>query len=329
MNKQLLDEFIGKVEAKLPDYIKKNEAERNDVLGEIRERVLDIAEELSGGGEVTDAVLEAAITRMGLPGAVAGSYRRTGTPKLLISQELWPFYKTLLLIVFGALVLGNVVAMIIGLLSGDGPLAVLQMAGGIQGGFFAAFTIVTLIFFWLSHQGYVPQDFDENAKEPGKEAKKRKEPFSRKGKLVEAGIGIVVATVTITMPFPSLVALMNPAFVVLVQWIGVIWLACSVLNLAEALVGTERLLLLQLLRFVQAGIGLLTIVPVALMAVQPGIVPYIHISGELVVASTMPAELLPIAVNGLYAIIGIIIFATVVDVIETILLKRKVTKLSA
>lgn len=324
----IIKAYLDKVAASLPDYVRKDQSESADILAEIKERVLDKAEAIASGEVLSPEHVRQAIETTGNPARLAKTYRRKGTPKLFVSKELWPFYKTLLLIVFGAIVLANVVALVVSLLSGEGPVSVLQAIGGIQAGFFGGFTVVTLIFFWLSAEGYTPQDFDEKQGTRGK-SKPVEKPFSKKGKLVEACIGLVMGIVVVALPATSLLAMANPTFLACLQVLGIAWIAGSMLALGEGLVGTGHLNALVGLRLAGTAVALLSIIPLALLVQHPEIVPAIYFQDGIMITTTMPADLLGFVAIGMGSIIAIIVVASVVDMVETFMTRRKVLRAAA
>ncbi|MFX0100250.1 MAG: hypothetical protein ACFFCS_11765 [Candidatus Hodarchaeota archaeon] len=324
----IMESFLSQVKGYLPGYIKEKKKELQDVLEEIRERVLDNAEALTRGKVISDETIRKVIADMGGARKVANQYKRKGTPKYYISEELWPFYKKLLLIIAGAVLLANVIALVVNLFSGGGASAIWSMLSGLQGGIFVSFTIVTLIFVWLSMEGYMPRDFDEmECEEVKTKGKKLKNPFSRSGKLFEAGAGLVFALLAITQPFQFLNASMHPDFLVGIRWLGILWLISSLLNLSEALVGTKHLTILQSIKFIGTIVGLFGLGFILMLIQRPDIIPYFNIGpGGVLVAEIMPEEFYIYAKGGLIVLVVIIIIASLAEVIETILLRNKVKK---
>lgn len=327
----ILETFLAQVKERLPGYIKEKNDELADVLEEIRERVLDKAEAVTTGNVITDEIIRQVIVQMGGARKVANQYKRKGTPKYFLSKELWPFYKRIMLIVAGAILLANVVALVVNLLSGRGQAAVWEMASGLQGGIFAAFTIVTLIFVWLSMEGYMPEDFEELAKKDEKrgkgKAKKPKKPFNRAGKFAEAGVAIVVALLMITLPFPLLRTAFHPEFIFGIGVLGYLALIGGLLNFAEGMVGTRHMAILQAIKIAGTIVSLFGIGFIVMLIQRPEIIPFFSFGGdgELVVM-VMPEEFYQMVRIGLTALVAIIVLASIVEVVETILLRRKVKK---
>jgi hypothetical protein len=285
---------------------------------------LDQAEEFAAGDEIDLNSLQRAMTQLGTPKQVAARYKRQGKPKLFISEALFPFYKKLLIIVISAIVLANVVALIVSLLSGEGVNALWNMTAGLQAGILWVFGILTLIFFWFSKEGYVPEDFDD---EPKKEKpRKVKRPFNRVGKLIEASIGLVISIILMWLPFPGLVGLRNPALVLIIRWFGIVWLIGSGLNLSQGLVGTSQMRLLQGLKFAETAVGLFGLIFIIMLANRPEILPFLYIDNGVLESGTLPPELYQMAIWGLYALIVIIVLASISDVYETITLPAKIKK---
>ena len=97
--KNLVKDFLRNVKAKLPDWLKEKK-EHKEILAELEEHIWNKAEELSETGQPTLNTVQVAIDHMGTPENIAKEYKRRGTPKFYITEEMWPLYKKVLLIVF-------------------------------------------------------------------------------------------------------------------------------------------------------------------------------------------------------------------------------------
>ena len=150
-------------------------------MAELEEHIWSKAEELSGMGQPTIQSVQIAITHMGTPESIAKEYKRRGTPKVYITEELWPSYLRVLGIVFAVIFVIALISQVIDFVFGN--VGILELLGnifqGIQIGFLFAFVIISVIFVALSMEGYFPEDF--KSKKIRDEEKQRIEIAREKG----------------------------------------------------------------------------------------------------------------------------------------------------
>ena len=190
-------------------------------------------------------------------GEIAKEYKRRGTPKVYISEELWPTY----LDVFGYLVviivsIGLLIAMVGGittfLTGGDWGQAVLNGFGMIMPGVMVVFIIVTIIFTYLSMEGFFLEDLkdmvrSEEEKKAHKElqeqiklgiAPKPKEPelIKSPGELTAGGIiQLIIGALFIIQPIGGFAALFHPMFLFLIRVGGIVIVFEGILDLLNGL----------------------------------------------------------------------------------------------
>ncbi|MFX0152373.1 MAG: hypothetical protein ACFFAJ_16420, partial [Candidatus Hodarchaeota archaeon] len=157
-NKILVDNFLKEIKKHLPEWIKNNDEKLEDVLFDISSHIWDSAQEIAGSNEPDPISIQKAINRLGTPKEIASSYKKRGTPKYFISEELWPIYsKVNAILAFIVLIIVITVQIVI-----VEPNNLSQaLINGITISFpsISAFVlIVTLIFAGLSHEGYFPED---------------------------------------------------------------------------------------------------------------------------------------------------------------------------
>jgi len=155
---QIVRDFIKKVKEKLPSWLKDKHDELKSVLTELEEHVWDKATEIGKGSPDASAV-QAAIDEMGAPSAIAREYKRRGTPKVYITEELWPSYTRTLLAAILVVVCVNVISFCIQGITTGSWVEALESLNGIMSGGIWVFVIVSLIFVGLSMEGYLPEDF--------------------------------------------------------------------------------------------------------------------------------------------------------------------------
>nr|MDO8110945.1 hypothetical protein [Candidatus Sigynarchaeota archaeon] len=323
---QLLDEFLDQVEAKLPQWIKDTKSKRADVLAELREHVLDKAEELAGSSNVDNVIMQKAIATMGTPESIARAYKRRSTPKIFISTELWPYYLRFFVILAVVVITANLATGIIGYLAGE-SIAILEAIQRIEFGLCAVFTALTLVFMWLSAEGYFPEDFDEKGKTKASEkVPERRQMVSKPAKLVAASIELFIAIIAITLPFPTLVSLMNPTFTMLIRGMGFCWLASGMFTLGEGLAGTKHPRMLQVCTIAASAVSVLAIMFLVPMILDPSIVPVIYwlnLESPMTV-QPMPPEVYTAVVSGFTSIIVIVTVISAVDIVKALLLTRRI-----
>ncbi|MHA1404824.1 MAG: HAAS signaling domain-containing protein [Candidatus Helarchaeota archaeon] len=167
----LINQFLEKIKNKLPEWLKEKKDEVQDILDELQEHVYDKATELSSSGEPTYESVREAIAQMGSPSSIAREYKRRGTPMLYISKELFPIYYVALEALFIIVIAINAIVAITSVTSTfvlsllgmaqtiDILNNILTAAGGTLLGGTVVFTTLTILFIWMSMEGYLPEDF--------------------------------------------------------------------------------------------------------------------------------------------------------------------------
>ncbi len=161
IKKETIDEFLKEVEKKLPFWLKSEKEELKDVLDELENHIWDGATELAGDEEPTLEHIRQTIEHMGSPSKIAGEYKHRGKPKLFITEELFPMYTKVLIIIVGVIFGFNLLGTLIAL---AGTSTFGELAAGFFRGLFislaVAIILVTIQFVILSKEGYLPKDFD-------------------------------------------------------------------------------------------------------------------------------------------------------------------------
>ena len=147
----IIKEYLKEVEKKLPEWLK-DKKEHKEVLAELEEHIWSKGEELSGMGQATIESVQMAISHMGTPESIAKEYKRRGTPKYYITEELWPYYLKILVIVLGVIIGLSIFSQVMNLVFGN--IGIGEFFGGIfqgiQIGGLAAFAVITIVFVALS-----------------------------------------------------------------------------------------------------------------------------------------------------------------------------------
>jgi len=257
--RKVIKDFLDEIELKLPIWLKGDPEELAKVLKELEEHIEDKIEALEQAGKSRAEAVHTAISEMGSPAQIAGEYRKRGTPKFYITEELWPDYINVLKIM--AIILGVIVAVstiintIIAAVSmGEWWIQILQGLGGFVLWGFVAAAVITLVFVGLSYEGILPSDFRKLFKKkeaaqlqaraqavPPKTTIERREveakrPYpkgvEKRSDLIAGGVfTFIVAVFAMSQPFTTLNALINPLFLYLIQVIGVFWLFSAIFEL--------------------------------------------------------------------------------------------------
>ena len=177
----IIEDFLKKVKEKLPSWIREDNKECTDILEEMEEHILDLAQEVAGGPdeEVDIENIHEAIARMGSPEEITKEYKKRGTPKYYLTEEWVQWYKKVLGIVLGVIVAINVISLIFSFDDGETFWEIaLGFLNGIWGSTLFSVIAISAIFMGLSMEGFMPQDFDEMYNKYGKFVEKG----PRKGK---------------------------------------------------------------------------------------------------------------------------------------------------
>ena len=257
--KKLVKSFLKEIEEKLPGWLKEKEDELREILDQLEEHIYDKADELSSQnpGLTTIQSIHLAIDQMGTPDKIAKEYKRRGTPKVYISEELWPSYldvfKYLVVIIISIGVLiaitGGITTFITG---GDWGQAVLNGFSIIMPGIMIVFIIITLIFTYLSMEGYYLEDLkemfrSEEEKKAYRELQaqvklgippKSKEPelIKSPSELTAGGIvQLIIGFLFVIQPIGGLALLFHPLFLFLVRLGGFVIILEGILDLLNGL----------------------------------------------------------------------------------------------
>ncbi len=294
----IVKEYLKEVKSKLPDWLKEKK-EHNDILEELEEHIWSKAEELSGMGQPTLQSVELAVSHMGKPENIAKEYKRRGTPKYYITEELWSSYLKVLGIVFAVIIGISIGSQVIDIIFGNVDIGefFVNIFQGIQIGCLSTFAIITVIFVALSMEGYFPEDFKskktreeekqqlEIAREKGiliSEIKKKPlKPYIKPvGVIIGGFIGIIGGIFLIILPIPVVRVLIAPEFLTYLQFAGIFILIESILDLNRGLIGNRQMVTHQILHGITIGVKLASISVVILIMNRPEIFPILFVDGD-------------------------------------------------
>ncbi|MEE9378029.1 MAG: hypothetical protein V3V33_08340 [Candidatus Lokiarchaeia archaeon] len=292
----IIKEYLKEVKSKLPEWLK-DKKEHKEILAELEEHIWSKAEELSGMGQPTIQSVQMAITHMGKPGSIAREYKRRGTPKFYITKEMWPSYLKVLGIVFAVIIGISIVSQVIDFVFGNVNVGefIGNIITGIQIGCLSTFAVITIIFVALSMEGYFPEDFKskkireeekqqlEIAREKGipiSEIKKKPlKPYIKPvGEIIGGFIAIIGGIFLIILPIPAITNLVDPEFLLYIQFAGVFILIEGILDLNRGLIGNRQMLTHQIIHGITIVVKLASISVVILMMSRPEIFPILLVN---------------------------------------------------
>ena len=267
-NREIKD-FLKQIEEKLPGWLKDHKKELKNIKAELEEHIWDKAEDLARGegGEPNIIHVRTAIAQMGSPRAIAKEYKKRGTPKIYITEELYPYYIKILRIIISVVVGLNIIGLIVDLINNRFLEGLGGLSSGIITGSVYGVLIVSFIFVGFSMEGFMPEDFNEFADEGKKNGHKHKSGKKKKakkplklGELISNGTAnIIFGSFIIMMPFESINIYLGPVFVAWIQVTGVFTFIKGIINMMQASIGIRAITGQQILIIVVATIELFLI----------------------------------------------------------------------
>jgi len=156
---KLVKNYITQVKQKLPEWLKWKEEELKSILNDLEQQLYNEARAISGGESLTDADVQEAIMRMGAPESIAKLYKRRGTPRFYITQELIEFYLRTLFFFFGVVFFINVLGAVFQFFFKNWWEILGGMLNGIWIGCLISAIVITIVFVYFSMEGFLPEDF--------------------------------------------------------------------------------------------------------------------------------------------------------------------------
>lgn len=159
LEKNAIDEYLAQVKKKLPEWLKWKQAEVQKILDDLKSQIIDKAKELSGEMEPSPEAINEAMIRLGSPDTIAKSYKRRGTPKLYITEELSEFYLRTIFFFWMLIFFINIIIAAFQFFFIQWWVVLGNMFSGIWIGCLIAAVIITIAFVWFSMEGFLPEDF--------------------------------------------------------------------------------------------------------------------------------------------------------------------------
>ncbi|MHA2365602.1 MAG: hypothetical protein ACXAC7_16720 [Candidatus Hodarchaeales archaeon] len=217
MNKEaekLVKKYLDDIKNNLPDWIKDNKEKLEDLELEISSHIWDSAYEIAGSDDPDVSSMQKAINKMGSPIEIAKSYKTRGTPKYFISEELWPNFTKIVFSIIAVVFLIIVVVQIVIVEPNNLLQAIINGFTLSLNSITIFIIIVTMIFVYLSAEGYFPEDFDSKGTIRDEKEKFESE-YYKPGEFLFNGIaGVILGLLLIILP-KDMIGL----FRVIVNWI--------------------------------------------------------------------------------------------------------------
>ncbi len=299
----LVKEFLKKVKEKLPDWLTEKK-EHKDILAQLEEHIWSKAEEL-GGEEPTIESVQAAIDHMGAPANIAKEYKRRGTPKVYITEELWPLYIKTLTVAFLVIIFLNVAFIVYDAIMGN--LENLWASFNIFSELGGVFFLITLIYVGLSMEGYLPEDFKskkelEKEKQQLEKAKKKGTPISPKtgkplkpivkpGEKIFGGIvELIFAVFLIVFSFRTIVPSLNADFGLIIRIVGIFYAIDSCITITKGVLGNQNVSGQQIALIAEAILKFASISVFILILTSPEVIQIFFFENEELRYTTIPED---------------------------------------
>ena len=155
----LLKKYIDQVKRKMPEWLKWKEDQLQNILADLERQVINEANQIAEGTEPTNQNFQEALERMGSPESIAKLYKRRGTPKYFITEELFEFYLRTLFFFWGIIVLINIVVAVFQIFVSPWWEILGSAFSGIWIGCLISAAVITIVFVYFSYEGFLPEDF--------------------------------------------------------------------------------------------------------------------------------------------------------------------------
>lgn len=194
MNHDLIERYIYAVTKRMPKKL------RGDVSAELHTLISDMLEERCGEVVPTEKDIKVVLTELGTPNELSSQYDNDNK-KCLIGEPYYHTYKQVLKIVLLCTIFGMSVAGIISQISEPSQawyVGVFQAVGALFGGLLFAFAFITLLFAFFYHKD-IPIDISSDLNELPP-VPKQNEVISKTESIIGIIIAIIFSIVFLTVP---------------------------------------------------------------------------------------------------------------------------------
>ncbi len=155
----LVKDYINQVKKKLPEWLKWKEEDLKFILDDLEQQVINEANLIAAGSEPSNQDFQEAIERMGTPESIAKLYKRRGTPKYFLTEELFEFYLRTLFFFWGIIILINIVVAVFQIFVSPWWEILGSAFSGVWIGCLISAVVITIAFVYFSYEGFLPEDF--------------------------------------------------------------------------------------------------------------------------------------------------------------------------
>ncbi|MFX0001653.1 MAG: hypothetical protein ACFE9Q_16530 [Candidatus Hodarchaeota archaeon] len=158
---EMVNNYLIQVHKKFPEWLKLKKEEADKILNDLENQILDEARNIANGRDPSDIDIQQALIQIGTPESIAKLYKRRGTPKLYITEELFDFYIRSMLLFFLIVIGINLIVSIFKFIFQPlkWALTLGEMFSGMWIGCLITALVITVIFVYFSMEGFLPEDF--------------------------------------------------------------------------------------------------------------------------------------------------------------------------
>lgn len=155
----LIDDFLTQIKRKLPEWLKWKEDEVQNILEDLKQQILNEAIFIANGYEPSNADIQQALIQIGTPENIANIYKKRGTPKLYITEELLDFYLRSLFFFWIIVISINIIVSVFQFFFEPWWNVLGSMFTGIWISCLITAVVITCVFVYFSMEGFLPEDF--------------------------------------------------------------------------------------------------------------------------------------------------------------------------
>ncbi len=155
----LIDDFLTQIKRKLPEWLKWKEDEVQNILEDLKQQILNEAIFIANGYEPSNADIQQALIQIGTPENIANIYKKRGTPKLYITEELLDFYLRSLFFFWIIVISINIIVSVFQFFFEPWWNVLGSMFTGIWISCLITAVVMTCVFVYFSMEGFLPEDF--------------------------------------------------------------------------------------------------------------------------------------------------------------------------
>lgn len=156
---EMINNYLTQVSKKLPEWLKPKQEEVDKILKDLENQIYDEARNIADGQEPSDVDIQQALIQIGTPESISKLYKRRGTPKLFITEELFDFYIRSMLFFFIIVIAINIIVSIFQFFLKVWFEVLFSMLSGMWIGCLITAIVITVVFVYFSMEGFLPEDF--------------------------------------------------------------------------------------------------------------------------------------------------------------------------